>query len=364
MKTVHVKLKNNGYPIFIGDDIIKRTSSLIKKSKLGRDAIVITHPHINRMYGKKLAKSLRSGGNSVKFIEVPQGEKSKSASVAFKVTEKIARFDALKQPFLVAFGGGVIGDLAGFVAAVYKRGIPYIQIPTTLLAQIDSAIGGKTAVDLPVGKNLVGAFYQPKAVISDISLLKSLPRRQLKNGYAEAIKYGIIKDHALFAHLERKKDILFSHDTKFLSALVTTCSQIKARVVERDEKEVSGLRAILNFGHTMGHAIEAAGKFKTYQHGEAIGLGMRIAADISHRLGMLSAGSVKRVNALITHVGLPTTIKKVTLKSIFNHVKHDKKFKAGKNRLVLASRIGKVQLVEGVDWEIVRSATQAFMSSN
>lgn len=364
MKTVQVKLDTRGYPILIGNGILTNAGTIIKKLSIGNDAIIITHPKIKRLYGNALTKSLVENKISVKYLQVSEGESSKSARVAFKLMEDIARYDILKKPFIIAFGGGVVGDLAGYIAAAYKRGIPYVQVPTTFLAQIDSAIGGKVAIDLPVGKNLVGAFYQPKAVISDISVLKSLSKRQVRNGYAEAIKYGIICDKKFFELLEERHESLFNIDDALLTDIVENCSRIKSQVVQKDEKETTGLRAILNFGHTAGHAIEAAGQYKVYQHGEAIGLGMRIAADISCNLGLLSLTDTKRINALITYVGLPIQIRKISLKDIFVHIKHDKKFISGKNRFVLAEKIGSVRLVEGVDWGIIKRSVRRFMEQS
>lgn len=361
MKTIHVTLKQNAYKICVGKGLLFKAASMIKRLSIGNDAIIITHPSINRLYGKVLLKGLRKSGFSVKVIEVPQGEHSKSARVAFKVMEEIARYDTYKRPFVIAFGGGVVGDLAGYIAAAYKRGIPYVQIPTTFLAQIDSAIGGKVAIDLPIGKNLVGAFHQPKIVISDTDVLKSLPVRQIRNGLAEAIKYGIIKDKAFFEYLSKQYKNVFTFNDGVLNKVVERCSAIKAQVVVKDEKETLGLRATLNFGHTIGHAIEAGGLYKVYQHGEAIGLGMRIATDLSYQLGLLSENNVTKINELISAVKLPEKIQKVKLVDILDHMKHDKKFTAGKNRFVLATQIGRVKLVEGVDKKNIHRAIKKFM---
>ena len=361
MKIVKVKLKQNPYDIVIGENILPKLGAHIKKLNIGRDAIVITNPIVKKLYGSTITKSLKKSGFSVKVMTVPDGEKSKSVKTCFELIEQVAKYDILKRPFIVAVGGGVIGDLAGYVAAAYKRGIPYVHVPTSFLAQIDSAIGGKVAIDLKVGKNLVGAFYQPKMVYSDIAVLKTLPKRQLKNGMAEAIKYGVIYDNKLFAYLEKNFAKILETDSKALTHVVIRSSQIKADVVLRDEKETKGVREILNFGHTIGHAIEAAGGFKVYQHGEAIALGMHVAADISVQKKMLTQSAADRLGALIESVGLPMQIKKVKLSDITRLMKHDKKFKTGKTRFVLARSIGRVSVIEGVKEVVIKKAVRRFM---
>ena len=352
MKIIHLKLKENSYPIIIGKNILKEVPRYLKKLSLGTDAVIISHSLIERLHGAQLAQALRKSGYTVKFFNVPEGEKSKSAACALKLIESIAAYDVNRKLFIIALGGGVIGDLAGFVAAIYKRGIPYIQIPTTFLAQIDSSIGGKTAIDLKQGKNLVGAFYQPKAVFADTQVLKTLNNRQMRNGLAEAIKYGVIKDVSLFNFIEKNHRKLLGNDEVALTHLVSRCAQIKADVVSADEKETKGIRTILNFGHTAGHAIESAAGFK-YHHGESVALGMRIAARISVMKKLLNQIQEQRLNNLITNVGLPQKIKSVQLSKIMELMKHDKKFVAGKNRFVLARSIGSVKIVENIPTDII-----------
>ncbi len=347
MKTIHLKLKENGYPIVIGKNILKDVPRYLKKLPLGRDAVIVSHSLIERLHGAQLAQALRKSGYTVKFFNVPQGEQSKSAACALKLIESIASYDVDRKIFIIALGGGVIGDLAGFVAAIYKRGIPYIQIPTTLLAQIDSSIGGKTAIDLKYGKNLVGAFYQPKAVFADTKVLTTLNARQIRNGLAEAIKYGVIKDARLFHFIEQNSKKLLNNDAAAMTYMVARCAQIKADVVSADEKETKGIRTILNFGHTAGHAIESAAGFR-YQHGECVALGMRIAAGISVAQKLLSPSQQKRLNDIITCVGLPEQLKHVKLSKIMELMQHDKKFVAGRNRFVLVCGIGSVKVVENV----------------
>ena len=356
MKTIHVGLKENSYKIIIGYRVLSKLGAVLDKKGLGSEAVIITNPSIARRYAGTIKTSLKKRGIAATVFLVPEGEGSKSVKTAFGLIERIARFSALKKPFIVALGGGVIGDLAGYVAAAYRRGVPYIQVPTTFLAQIDSAIGGKVGIDLPCGKNLVGAFYQPKLVFSDVACLSSLPVRQIRNGLAEAIKYGMIDDAGLFAFIEKDFQKLLGADMDKLGQLVYRCSRIKARVVMADEKETKGIRSILNFGHTIGHAIEASGKYRSYQHGEAIALGMKIAADISVQMGCLSSSHKERLNTLVAQVGLPTKLKKISTAKILKAMRHDKKFLAGQNRFVLASRVGSVKLVTGVPRRVIEKA--------
>lgn len=357
MKTVPLKLKENSYDIVIGNDILGELPKKIRSLGLGKDAVIISDKTVLRIHGQGVAKVLKKDGFTVKTFAVPAGEKSKSGPAALKLIEDIAKYDVGRKIFIIALGGGVIGDLAGFVAAVYKRGMAYIQVPTTLLAQIDSAIGGKVAIDLSVGKNLAGAFYQPKLVFSDVSFLKTLDARQIRNGLAEAVKYGVILDKQLFIYLEKNFRGFLNLDEDVLQRVVETCSRIKAGVVSKDEKETSGLRMILNFGHTLGHAIENAAAFR-YHHGEAVALGMRMATHISVLRKMLSKNHEERINALLSSIGLPESYTGLTKNQIIASMNHDKKFVAGKNRFILARSIGKVEVVAGVQSGLIDKAIQ------
>jgi 3-dehydroquinate synthase len=360
MNAVNVRLKDNSYKILIGSGILNRLPSALLSLKIGRDAVIITDRSVARLHGRKVEAVLKAKGFTVKTFAVQPGEKSKSASVAMKLIEQIARYDVDKKIFVIALGGGVVGDLAGFVAAVYKRGIPYVQVPTTLLAQIDSAIGGKVAIDLTVGKNLTGAFYQPKLVLSDVKFLTTLDKRQIRNGLAEAVKYGVILDTKLFAYLEKNYGKFLALDPAVLSKVVLDCSRIKADVVSKDEKETKGLRLILNFGHTLGHAVENAVRYDQYHHGEAVALGMRMAAHISLCRGLLRDGDNERLNILLSNIGLPEQLEGVSHAKILDAMRHDKKFVAGKNRFILAHRIGKVSVVAGIPLPQIKEAIQTF----
>jgi 3-dehydroquinate synthase len=324
--------------------------------------VVVTNALIDRLHGVALKRALLRAGFTVKVFKVKDSERAKSMSVAVRLIGEIVRYSAGRKVTVVAFGGGVVGDLAGFVAAVIKRGVPFVQVPTTLLAQIDSAIGGKVAVDLPAGKNLVGAFYQPKLVLSDVSLLKTLSERQIRNGLAEAIKYGVIRDEVLFTFIEMNYRALLARDPEVLELMVLRCAAIKAAVVSKDEKETKGLRTILNFGHTVGHAIESAASYEKYHHGEAIALGMRVAALISCRLKLLKPLDDARLNCLLNAVGLPEVIKGVALTKLLKSLSFDKKFSGKTNRWVLARGIGAVVIREGVPDSLILSALKTFQS--
>lgn len=276
-------------------------------------------------------------------------------NIALSVIKDISRYDRNRTIFIVAFGGGVIGDLAGFVASVYKRGIPYIQIPTTLLAQIDSSIGGKTGLDLETGKNLIGVFYQPRLVLSDVNLLKTLRLRQRRSGLAEAIKYGIIKDKSLLNFIENNYADLLCAKEKKLEFIIRRCSQIKAEIVAKDEKEKRNIRTILNFGHTFAHAIEAATRYKRYNHGEAVGFGILCAADLSLRLGLLRENLYCRIVKIISNVGLPKKIRGVSLEKIIAAHYRDKKFLGKKNRFVLIKNIGHAIIKENIPLGLIKS---------
>ncbi len=354
MKEIKVRLGANSYSIVVGAGILPVLPRRLKALGLGRDAVVITNPLVNRLHGKALGAALKGGGCSVKFFEVEDAERSKSAGVAAALVGRIARYAADKKPVIVALGGGVIGDLAGFVAAVYKRGVPFVQVPTTLLAQVDSAIGGKVAVDLPEGKNLLGAFYQPRLVLADVALLATLSERQVRNGLAEVIKYGVIKDPALFAFVEKEHVRLLQNDIAAMTRVVLTSAAIKARVVEQDERETRGVRTVLNFGHTLGHAIETAAGYERYQHGEAVALGMRAACGLSSALKVMTPLEAVRVETLLTAAGLPARLEGVSPERVLAVMKFDKKFSGKKNRFVLAAGIGRTVIREGIPPALIR----------
>ncbi|MBI5144690.1 MAG: 3-dehydroquinate synthase [Candidatus Omnitrophica bacterium] len=354
MKIIKLNLKNRSYKIVVGSNILEALGRYIVKLNIGKDAYIITNAAIKNRYGARLNKTLKNAAFKVKFRLIPDTEKSKSIEIASALMKDLASYDKKRRIFILAFGGGVVGDLSGFVASIYKRGIPYLQVPTTLLAQVDSSVGGKTAIDLIWGKNLVGAFYQPRLVYSDVNILKTLSQRQLQAGLSEVIKYGIIKDPDLFNYLERNLKSIFNLKTAALEFVVARSIAIKAKIVEQDEKEEKKIRTILNFGHTLGHAIEAASSYTSYNHGEAIALGMLLAADLSQQLGLIDKEVSLRIENLIEAAGLPTKIKRISLPSIIEAYYHDKKFIGAKNRFVLLKGIGRTKIVEDIPLKIIK----------
>lgn len=350
-KTITVNLKERSYPIVVKEGAVTLLPSYIKKLSLSTDLVFITNALVKKYCFSGIVSVLKKSNISYKIFEVEDTEKSKSVETAFDLVRKVAQYGADKKIVIVALGGGVIGDLAGFVASIYKRGVPLIQIPTTLLAQIDSSIGGKVAIDLPEGKNLAGSFYQPKLVLIDTHFLKTLSDRQMKNGLAEMIKYGAIKDDGLFKFIEKNLEKILKRDLSVLSHLVYCCASIKAGVVSRDEKETKQERVLLNFGHTIGHAIEVVAGYEKYQHGEAVALGMRAAMKIAYDMKLIAQESVTRMEALLTSAGLCQTLKGISISKIQQAMKFDKKFLGRKNRFVLLKAIGKSFVKENIPTE-------------
>ena len=343
MRIVQVPLGHRSYAIKVGGGLLSRLGAECARLKLGQRCAVITDSNVGKHFAKAALKSLSASGFEPVFISVPAGEKSKRLAVVEKCCDQLAAHRLERKSFIVALGGGVVGDLAGFVAATYLRGILFVQVPTTLLAQVDSSVGGKTGVNLRAGKNLVGAFYQPQLVLCDLDALKTLPRREYVSGLAEVIKYGIIYDAILFAQLERNLPKLLQRDAATLAAGIARCCEIKADVVGQDETE-SGLRAILNFGHTIGHAIENSSGYGKFLHGEAIAIGQVAAARLSQKILGLPSGEVERIGTLFARAGLPVKIKlnPARRRKFFAAMKLDKKVNAGEIKFVLVEKIGKV----------------------
>ena len=351
MKRVKVRLGSNSYDVHIGSGILAQTGHWLKENWFTGNLVIITNPIVKGLYGNALKQNLTGDGFRVVTLEVPDGEEQKSLAVAGKLYNKLTNAYAERTTPILALGGGVIGDLAGFVAATYLRGVPLVQIPTTLLAQVDSSIGGKVAIDHGQLKNKIGAFYQPKLVITDIATLKTLDTKTLIDGLAEVIKYAVIQDKELLTYIEDNLDKIKSLDESVLEEIVFRSAKIKAGIVEKDEKD-SGLRAILNYGHTVGHAIESASDFKI-EHGKAVAIGMLAAAKISNRMGILDKNEVLRLNRLIQRAGLPTKMPNLEVKEIIQTIKHDKKILRGKIRFVLPKLIGRVFITDEVSLSLV-----------
>ena len=343
MRIVQVPLGNRSYAIKIGGGLLARLGAECAQLELGHRCAVITDSNVGKKFAKAALKSLSASGFQPVLITVPAGEKSKRIAVVEKCYDQLAAHRLERKSFIVALGGGVVGDLAGFVAATYLRGIPFVQVPTTLLAQVDSSVGGKTGVNLKAGKNLVGAFYQPQLVLCDLDALRTLPKREYVSGLAEVIKYGVIYDAVLFAQLERNLPKLLQRDAGTLAAVIARCCEIKADVVGQDETE-GGLRAILNFGHTIGHAIENSSGYGKFLHGEAIAIGQVAAARLSHKILGLPSGDAGRIEKLFVRAGLPVKFKldSARRKKLFAAMQLDKKVSGGEVKFVLAKRIGKV----------------------
>ncbi len=351
MKKVRLRLGNNSYDILIGQGLLTQTGAKLKEMGFSDKLVIVTDSTVKKLYGNTLKQNLISSGFEVLLLEVAVGEEQKSLETAGRLYHELTDFYAERTTPILALGGGVIGDLSGFVAATYLRGVPLIQIPTTLLAQVDSSIGGKVAVNHGLLKNKIGAFYQPRLVISDTAILESLAPEDLSDGLAEAIKYGIIWDEEFFTFIEENLDQIKSLDAGALETIVFRSAKIKATVVEKDEKDFS-LRNILNYGHTIGHAIESVSDFKV-QHGEAVAIGMLAAARISNKLNILDKNEVKRLKEVITRAGLPAQVPTLQLERLTQAIRHDKKILQGKIRFVLPRTIGEVFITDEVSPSLV-----------
>jgi 3-dehydroquinate synthase len=334
-----VNLADNSYDILIGSDILSTLGSRCAAIGLATRVAVITNPTVNALYGAVVRRSLADAGCAVTMIEIPDGEVYKNAETLASVYDTLIESGLDRKSFIVALGGGVVGDLAGFAAATYLRGIPFVQVPTTLLAQVDSSVGGKTAIDHPRGKNLIGAFYQPRLVLIDVDTLGTLPEREYRAGLAEVIKYGVAIDLPFFEYLEQHADAIVSMDQGCLQTMILRCCEIKAHVVELDEKE-SGLRAVLNYGHTLGHAFEMLAGYMEFVHGEAVAVGMVLAARVSVALGHCSAAEIERIQLLIARFGLRTLPPTVDRQGLLSAILADKKSRDGNISFICNRGIG------------------------
>ncbi|OGC32341.1 3-dehydroquinate synthase [candidate division WOR-1 bacterium RIFOXYB2_FULL_48_7] len=364
MAKIKVDLDKRSYEIIVGIENLNDLGKLIEEQGWGKEIILITDPLVNDLYGQQVLKGLR---HRTKVIEVPRGERYKNIKECSRIFDELAKYGAHRDCLVIALGGGVIGDLAGYVAASYMRGVNYIQVPTTLLAQVDSAIGGKTGINHPKCKNMIGAFWQPKLVCIDVKTLTTLPARELRTGLAEVVKYGVIKDEAFFVFLEEnahhlntkafEDPQLVKGALKLWQTIVTESAKIKAAVVEKDETE-AGLRMILNFGHTIGHALETLTSYDEYNHGEAVAIGMVAATVLAHKLGSVSETVVIRVKNLLDKLGLPVEIKRLSAKKLISAMEIDKKATTGRLRFVLPEKIGKVIIRDDVPLKTVRQALE------
>jgi 3-dehydroquinate synthase len=361
---VTVPLGNRSYNIKIGAGLLARLGAECARLGLGTRCAIISDTNVAPRYGKAAHASLAKAGFDPTLITIPAGETAKRLKTVAACYDQLAAQRLERKSFVVALGGGVVGDLAGFVAATYLRGVAFVQVPTTLLAQVDSSVGGKVGLNLKAGKNLVGAFYQPRLVLCDLRTLASLPMREYRSGLAEVIKYGIIYDAGLFQRLERDLTRLLRRDPRTLAAVIARCCEIKAEVVRQDETE-SGLRAILNFGHTLGHALEAISHYGRYLHGEAIAIGQVAAARLSARLLGLPTSEVGRIEDIFRRTGLPTHAKlnAPQRQKLLAAMRLDKKVAGGEVKFVLVRRIGAVEFGQRVPATLLAEAINHQLST-
>jgi 3-dehydroquinate synthase len=352
MQTLTVDLGDRSYPIHIGAGLLDRADLIVPHLVQKRVAIV-TNTTVGPLYLARLTATLEGAGVRVLPIVLPDGEAYKNWETLNSIFDALITDRAERKTTLVALGGGVIGDLTGFAAASYQRGVPFIQVPTTLLAQVDSSVGGKTGINHPLGKNMVGAFYQPHVVLADTDTLKTLPDRELSAGLAEVIKYGLIRDTAFLDWLEANMDRLVDRDPAALAYAIRRSCEHKAEVVAADERE-SGQRALLNLGHTFGHAIEAGMGYGVWLHGEAVAAGTVLAADLSRRMGYLSHADVERIDALFKRANLPTVAPNLGVDAYMNYMGVDKKVESGKLRFVLFRKVGECYVSGDAPEELLR----------
>lgn len=338
-ESIKVGLDDREYPIHIGSNLVDALPEYLAAQNISSRVTIITNTTVNSLYGSRISSLLEESGFAVSLIQIEDGEQFKTLETLSYIYDELVRVNIDRGSGIVALGGGVVGDIAGFAAATFLRGIPYVQVPTTLLAQVDSSVGGKTAVNHRLGKNLIGAFNQPELVCIDIDVLKSLPPREYRAGLAEVVKYGIIRDRAFFEWLKNCHDQLLAKKPEALVHAIKTSCQIKADIVEIDEKETS-LRAILNYGHTFGHAIESLTEYREYLHGEAVSMGMVLAATAAHELGYCTSHEVDEIRNLLLKFDLPIDLPAFTLDDYIGTVMHDKKVKVGQLNMVFNKGIG------------------------
>ena len=360
-KTLRVELGADSYPIAVGTGLLNRVGGLLTPHIKSNKVLIVSDAFVKARYMPIVHQSLTDAGFKVNTIEIRAGEESKSLAQFSRIQDSLVAHQLDRGSVLIALGGGVIGDLGGFAAAVYMRGISYVQIPTTLQAQVDASVGGKTAINHPKGKNLIGAFHQPKLVLIDVDTLKTLPQRDIRSGLIEVIKMGVIRDEPLFEMVEENLDAILNLEDAMLIEMISSACVNKAEIVAKDEKE-SGLRMVLNYGHTFGHALEALTRYNRYRHGEAVSIGMNCAAQLAVNLGMFSETDFQRQRSLLNRAKLPLTFPDdLTPEAICDAMYLDKKTLAGKLRLILPTRIGEVVIRNDVDDQhVLEAISQCF----
>lgn len=356
MEKVKVDLGDQSYPIYLGTDIYHELGQVLRSFSKAQKAMIISNQLVYGLYGSKVQKSLEEAGFETSLALMGDGEAYKSLATAADLFDQAVDSKLDRQSLIVALGGGVVGDMAGFIAATYMRGIPFIQVPTTLLAQVDSSVGGKVAVNHPKGKNIIGSFYQPKLVYTDLATLKTLPEREIKTGLAEVIKYGVIWDEEFFHYLDSRAEEIWQLKEDVLLELVKRSCTIKALVVSQDEKE-QGLRAILNFGHTFGHAIEALTGYKVYRHGEAVAIGMVQASRLAEVKGILTPAAREKIVETLVKLRLPIACQEeFSAEEMLNQMLYDKKAQDNKIHFVLPTDIGQVKIFSDIPTALVEES--------
>ncbi len=361
MRRIDVGLGTRTYPVMVGSGLLARAGELIAPLLKRRRVTVVVDATVNALHGAALQTALHAAGLSASVVEIPPGEHAKSFEGLADLSDRLLALELDRGDMIVAFGGGVVGDLAGFAAAIFKRGIDFIQIPTTLLAQVDSSVGGKTAIDTPRGKNLIGAFHQPRLVLADLDVLSTLPDRQMRAGYAEVIKYGMLGDFGFFEWLETHVPAVLAREPQALGEAIARSVQMKAEIVGEDERETGGRRALLNLGHTFGHALEAETGFdEALLHGEGVALGCALAFRFSARQGLCPGQDAERAAAAIGAAGLPSRLEDIdggpfSADRLLAHMAQDKKAEGGKLNFILVHALGQAFTARDVDAAAVRS---------
>ncbi|PON15080.1 3-dehydroquinate synthase [Candidatus Entotheonella serta] len=351
---IAVRTPTENYDIYVGQEVLKPFSQHLAELLPGRKAFIVSHPTLLELYGSTVTDALQQAGFSTETYTIPEGETSKNLQTAAELYTFLAKCGADRRSVLCAFGGGVVGDLTGFAAATYMRGVPFVQIPTTLLAMVDSSIGGKTGVNHKYGKNMIGSFYPPRAVCTDISLLRSLPEREYLCGLSEIVKAGVIDDTELFNLMEREVAAIRQRDEAVLTTLIERAIAVKVRVVEEDPTE-QGVRAILNFGHTIGHALEAVTAYEQYSHGEAVAIGMALVARLSETLGLCEPEARNRLYSVLEGLGLPVAYADIDTQRLIDVMAHDKKAIDGVVQFILMRDIGTVVYRQQVPTETLEA---------
>jgi len=363
LKKFYVDLAERKYPIMTGQGLLSEAGKLLSESGFKTAPIVVSNAKIWRLHGTVLERSIKKAFGPISLIRIGDGERFKDHSTLLKIYQAMFRAHADRRSWILAFGGGVIGDIAGFAAATFMRGIRYVMVPTTLLAQVDSSVGGKVAINVKEGKNLIGAFHQPTAVLTDVAVLKTLPKRELASGLYEVIKSAAIRSESLLSYLERKLPEILSCRPREIEEIVVNAAKIKADVVASDERE-SGIRMILNYGHTVGHALETETDYRRFKHGEAVGWGMIAALEYGRELGLLQAEEIARLIRLIGRVGCLPSLKGIAVDKLWDSLARDKKFRAGDIRMVFLRRLGEAEIRDGIEPASLRQFLGKFLTEN